>query len=169
MMAAAAPFAADDLLQLLPRLTRFARALTRNRADADDLVQDTVEKALKAAARFQPGTRLDSWLFRIARNAWIDEARSRQVRAAVASDADPAEAPAAEGEDAMQARLALGAVGRAMEELPDEQREVAALILVDGASYREAAEILGVPQGTVTSRLARARAALMQAAYGDAA
>ena len=96
MMAAAAPFAADDLLQLLPRLTRFARALTRNRADADDLVQDTVEKALKAAARFQPGTRLDSWLFRIARNAWIDEARSRRVRAAVASDADPAEAPAAE-------------------------------------------------------------------------
>lgn len=169
MMAAAAPFAVDDLLQLLPRLTRFARALTRNRADADDLVQDTVEKALKAAARFQPGTRLDSWLFRIARNAWIDEARSRRVRAAVASDADPAEAPAAEGEDAMQARLALGAVGRAMEELPDEQREVAALILVDGASYREAAEILGVPQGTVTSRLARARAALMQAAYGDAA
>lgn len=150
-----------DLLALLPRLRRFARSLARDAADADDLCQTALERALKAEGQWQPGTRLDSWMYRIMRNCWIDESRARTRRSEtfVAEDAG-----AAVGDDdarRIEARVDLGNVDKAMAALPDEQREVIALILVEGLAYKEAAEVLDLPMGTVTSRLARGRQALM--------
>ena len=152
----------DDLLAaLLPRLRRFAHALSRNSADADDLTQATIERALRSRAQWQPGTRLDSWLYRIMRNLWIDTARARTRKNA-------REAPEVEGlsvgedpRDAIEASVDLKRVMAAMEQLPDEQREVVALILVEGFGYREVSEMLGLPIGTVSSRLVRGRTALL--------
>jgi RNA polymerase sigma factor (sigma-70 family) len=149
----------DELLTLLPRMRRFARSLAHDAADADDLCQIAVEKALRARGSWQPGTRMDSWMYRIMRNAWIDTARSRH-RAAATFVAE--EAGAAVGIDGgAEARLALDDVAAAMRTLPDEQREAVALVLVEGLAYKEAATVLDIPMGTLTSRLARGRQALM--------
>ena len=158
----------DALLELLPRLRRFAHALSRDRADADDLCQAAVEKALRAREQWVPGTRMDSWMYRIMRNTWIDTARARR-RAAETFVAE--EAGAAVGDDgdrAMEARAELRQVMAAMGTLPDEQREAVALVLIEGLAYKEAAAVLGVPMGTLTSRLVRGRQALM-ARLGEAA
>ncbi|MFD1789856.1 sigma-70 family RNA polymerase sigma factor [Sphingomonas floccifaciens] len=157
-----------DLTALLPRLRRFARALTRHAADADDLVQAAVERALVARSSFVEGTRLDSWMYRIMRNAWIDTARMR-ARAAQTFVAEEAGASVGDdGDRALEARAELDRVGRAMATLPDEQREAVALVLVEGLAYKEAAEVLDIPMGTLTSRLVRGRAALMDR-LGEAA
>ena len=145
---------------LLPRLRRFALALTGKAVDADDLVQDTVERALRNLDRFVPDTRMDSWLFRIAQNLWIDTVRARKVRATSADGLNEAEAIPFDGVRAVESHTMLMQTLRALAELPDEQRGVVALVLIDGLSYRETASILDVPIGTVTSRLARARDAL---------
>ena len=151
----------DQLAGLLPRLRRFAHALSRNPTDADDLAQATIERALRSRDQWQPGTRLDSWCYRIMRNLWIDTARSRSRRTA-------REAPEEEGlnvgvdrRDAMDAAIDVHRIMDAMERLPDEQREVVALILVEGFGYREVSEMLGLPIGTVSSRLVRGRTALL--------
>ena len=151
----------DQLTALLPRLRRFAHALSRDSADADDLAQATVERALRSRDQWQPGTRLDSWACRIMRNLWIDTARARSRKNA-------REAPEEEGLDVgddprpgIEAAVDLQRVMAAMERLPDEQREVVALILVEGLGYREVAEMLGLPIGTVSSRLVRGRTALL--------
>jgi RNA polymerase sigma-70 factor (ECF subfamily) len=151
-----------ELLSLLPRLRRFARSLARDSADADDLVQLALERALKARAQWQEGTRLDAWMYRIARNVWIDELRSRTRRARTFA---PEEAGAAVGVPAhedVERSAAMRDVGRAMAALPEEQREAVALVLVEGLAYKEAAEILDIPMGTLTSRLTRGRQALAQ-------
>ena len=151
----------NQLAGLLPRLRRFAHALSRNPTDADDLAQATVERALKSRDQWQPGTRLDSWCYRIMRNLWIDIARSQSRRTA-------REAPEEEGlnigedpRDQMDAAVDLHRIMDAMARLPDEQREVVALILVEGFGYREVSEMLGLPIGTVSSRLVRGRTALL--------
>jgi len=150
-----------DLLDLLPRLRRFARSLTLDVADADDLCQIALERALKAEDQWAEGTRLDSWMYRIIRNCWIDELRSRRRRGeTVPVDADGLDLPDA-GDRQMEARVELNNVDRAMAALPPEQREVIALVLVEGLAYREAAELLDLPMGTITSRLVRGRQALM--------
>lgn len=147
------------MLALLPRLRRFARSLARDAADADDLCQITIEKALLARSSWQAGTRLDSWMYRIMRNAWIDTTRSRARAAETFVDAV---AGAGIGEaGGAEARVALNEVEAAMRTLPDEQREAVALVLVEGLAYREAAEVLDIPMGTLTSRLVRGRQALM--------
>ncbi len=153
-------------MALLPRLRRFALALTGRANDADDLVQDTVERALRNLDRFVPDTRMDSWLFRIARNLWIDTTRSRNVRKT--SDLSEAETLAHDGARAAEAHLLLSQTLGALAQLPEEQRNVVALVLIDGLSYREAASVLEVPIGTVTSRLARARDALSLRVFGHA-
>ena len=150
-----------------PRPRRFARALTGQPADADDIVQIAVERALTRLDQFEPGTRLESWLMTIVRNAWIDEARARQRRAKVFADAELGEQVGDGGEAAAQAKLEVNEVYAAMQSLPDEQREAIALVCVEGLAYREASEVLGVPIGTLTSRLARGREAL-QRMLGDA-
>ena len=151
----------EELAALLPRLRRFAHALSHHPADADDLTQASVERALRSRHQWQEGTRLDSWCYRIMRNLWIDMARSRGRR--LVHEA-PAEDGLNVGEDprpGMEAALDLARVMAAMSKLTDEQREVVALILIEGLGYREAAELLGLPIGTVSSRLVRGRNALL--------
>lgn len=150
----------DQIVELLPRLRAFARSLAPSWDQADDLVQVTVEKALRNLSGFTPGTRLDSWLFRIMRNAWIDQHRA--ARPTVAIDDAEASSPlmGEDGRRVTQARLDLAQVRAAMDRLPPEQRAVLMLICVEGARYREAAEALEIPLGTVMSRLARARGTL---------
>jgi RNA polymerase sigma-70 factor (ECF subfamily) len=146
-----------QLAELLPRLRRFARVIARNVADADDLVQASVEKALARAEQWRPGSRLDSWMFGIMKNAWIDEIRSRRRRERVHA---PEEAGHGVGDASAAARDIALSVQAAMSRLPEEQRMAIALVLVEGLSYKDAADSLGIPIGTLTSRLARGREAL---------
>lgn len=157
MSSTAADLVRDNLASLLPRLRRFARAITRHREDADDLVQLAVERALLRSEQWQPGTRLDSWLFRIMKNAWIDEVRSRSRRDEIFA---PEEAGEHVGDAMMDRQVELMAVQQAMSNLSEDQRMVVGLVLVEGLPYKEAAEVLEIPIGTLTSRLARAREAL---------
>lgn len=151
------------LVDLLPRLRRFARVLARSDADAHDLVQETVERALARRGGFHPGTRLDSWAFTIMRRIFIDQTRSHARWARVVSPADdltPNVAdPAMAGEELRAEALA---VRDALHALPDDQRLAVALVLIDGLSYAEAAQVMGVPAGTLTSRLVRGRQTLIQ-------
>lgn len=158
----------SGLIALLPRLRRFAHALARSSADADDLCQAAVERALKARAQWQPGTRLDSWMYRIMRNLWIDETRARSRRDEVAAPELLAGMAGEDGAATADTRLALTDLDRAMHRLPPEQREAIALVLVEGLAYKEAAVVLDVPIGTLTSRLSRGREALL-AMLGEAA
>lgn len=153
-----------EMVALLPRLRRFAYSICGSRADADELVQEACERALSRVEQFVPGTRLDSWMFRIIQNVWIDGIRARARRGA---DND-LEALAAVPHDARiaeqtEARTDLAIVRREVARLPNEQRLVLSLVVVDGMSYQEAASILGIPIGTVMSRLARARKRLAAA------
>jgi RNA polymerase sigma-70 factor, ECF subfamily len=151
---------ARELVDLLPRLRRFAMSLTGRADEADDLVQAACERALKAQDQYEAGTRLDAWLFRIVRNLWIDQIRKRKSEG-VREDID--EMPEVSGEDGRQVattRLTARDVGAALARLPVEQREVIRLVCIEEASYKDAAEQLGVPIGTVMSRLSRARLAL---------
>jgi RNA polymerase sigma-70 factor, ECF subfamily len=154
----------EQIVGLLPRLRRFARTLTRDPHDADDLVQMAVERALARSDQFRPDSRLSSWMFGILRNAWIDESRTRGRRGRVF-------APEALGENvgdaSSETHTEALSVQEALARLPDEQRIAVGLVLVEGLSYKEAAEIMAVPVGTLTSRLARGREAL-QAMLADA-
>jgi RNA polymerase sigma-70 factor (ECF subfamily) len=152
-----------EIAALLPRLRRFARSVTRHREDADDLVQAAVERALKHLDQWQDGTRLDSWLFRIMKNAWIDEVRARGRRDEVLA---PEEAGEHVGHSETGSRDIRLSIEKAMARLPEEQRLAVSLVLVEGLPYKEAAEVLDIPIGTLTSRLARGRDAL-QAMLGD--
>ena len=152
-----------EMLALLPRLRRMARVLAWEPADADDLTQLTVERALLRRDQWRPGTRLDSWMFRIMRNAWIDEARARQRRGRVLAPPEAGALAADPSAPSLEARLQASAVERALEALPEDQRVAVALVLIEGLSYQEAADSLEVPIGTLTSRLARGRATLQTA------
>jgi RNA polymerase sigma-70 factor, ECF subfamily len=149
----------DQLIALLPRLRRFARGLSGSVVEADDLVQAACERALARQHQFQEGTRFDSWMFRIVQTIWIDQIRSREVRK---EDGEIVEQRLGSDESVrrVEARLALDEVRRAVDRLPPDQRTALLLVTVDGLSYREAAEVVRVPVGTIMSRLARARIAL---------
>ena len=143
-----------DVIGWLPQLRRYARALTGDRAWADDLVQDTAERALARWTAFRPDTNLRAWLLTILRHLYIDQLR---VRREIAVDDESApwrnlEAPHGEVDG-----LVLRDVQRALYYLPVEQREVLLLVGVEELTYQEAASALGVPVGTVMSRLSRAR------------
>ncbi|TAL86530.1 MAG: RNA polymerase sigma factor [Rhodanobacter sp.] len=146
----------EGLIPLLPRLRRLARALAGQVADADDLVQIVLERALTRAAQWRPDAPLDKWVFAIARNAWRDEMRARG-RSHNLFAPEEAGMTAADGSSAPAQKLELAA---AVAALPPDHREVVALVLIEGLSYNEAADLLEVPVGTITSRLARARATL---------
>lgn len=146
---------------MLPRLRRFAHGLAANRADADDLTQVTIERALRARTQWQEGSRLDAWLYRIMRNCWIDTVRSRARSGKIIESAEAGEHIGHDPRPQIDARLDLDRLMRAMERLPLEQREVVALVLIDGLGYRETAELLDLPIGTVSSRLVRGRTALL--------
>ena len=124
-------------------------------------MQATVERALSRIDQWQPGTSLESWMYRMARNIRIDRARADRVRGAsaeVATDTLSSEDVLAR----LEARSDLDAVRAAMASLPAEQRELMALVVIDGQSYKDAADIPEIPIGTVMSRITRARCAIAQ-------
>lgn len=150
-----------DLIQLLPKLRRFALALSGSAADAEDLVQAAVERALVNEAKWIPGSRLDSWMYKIVQNLWRDDLRSSRRKADPLDTA--AELRGEDGRAVAAARADLSDVRAAMLGLPEDQRAVLVLVVLDGMSYADAAAALNMPIGTVMSRLARARAALATA------
>lgn len=147
----------EQIVALLPRLRRFARNLARNPHDADDVVQIALERALLKLDQWRRDARLDSWLFKIVRNAWIDELRSRGRRDRMFLAAEAGENV---GDATLDREADLMSVQSAMAKLPEDQRTAVSLVLVEGLSYKEAADVLEVPIGTLTSRLARGREAL---------
>jgi RNA polymerase sigma-70 factor (ECF subfamily) len=141
----------EDIQGTIPALRRYARALTRDAETADDLVQDTLVRALRSEHLFHGGD-IRSWLYTILTNLNRNRLRTLSRRPALASfedaDAPDAAGPEAGGRD----------IERALAALADDQRSALLLVVLEGLSYREVAEVQGVPIGTVMSRLARARA-----------
>jgi RNA polymerase sigma-70 factor (ECF subfamily) len=151
------------MIALLPRLRRFALALTGDRDKADDLVQDTCERALAHLDQWKPGTSLDSWMYRIAQNIWVDHHRGRRVQGDQRQLDEAENVPGVDGRDVTESRLTLAAVNDGISRLPPDQQVLIAMVCVEGISYKEAAAILGIPIGTVMSRLSRARQTLYAA------
>ncbi len=154
-----------QIVALLPRLRRFALALAGSRDAADDVLQSACEKALGRLDQFMPGTRLDSWMFQIVRTTFIDHIRRQQRRQHADLTTELLESIPSDARihEQTAARADLAIVRNEIAALPDEQREVLALVTIDGLSYQEAADVLGVPIGTVMSRLSRARRKLARA------
>lgn len=157
----------QTLPAVLPRLRRFARTLLRDAADADDLTQIALERALARAAQWRPPaagadaqtveTAVRSWMFGIIKNAWIDERRAAQRKRQLFTAAEDAPEPADHSHVTQELRLSIDA---AMQQLPEDQQLAVSLVLVEGMAYAEAAQILEIPVGTLTSRLSRGREAL---------
>jgi RNA polymerase sigma-70 factor (ECF subfamily) len=143
----------------LARLWRYGLVLSGARDVADDLVQATCLRAIERAGQFQSGTRLDRWLFAILRSIWLNELRARRVREG-GGFVDASEALVVDGAGEIETNILAAQVLREVGGLPEAQREAVLLVYVEGLSYREAAEVLAAPIGTVMSRLAAARATL---------
>jgi RNA polymerase sigma-70 factor (ECF subfamily) len=152
--------------QEIPRLRRYARALTRDPSSADDLVQDCLTRALGKAHLWQEGTDLRAWLFTVLHNQHVNRVR-RSVREGVTVDASDAE-PSLTTSPSQYSRMELRDLERALARLPEEQRQVVLLVGLEGMRYETVAEIMGVPIGTVRSRLSRGREALRQMMGGEA-
>jgi RNA polymerase sigma-70 factor, ECF subfamily len=145
---------------LLPRLRRFAMTLTGALDVADDLVQAAVERALNRLHQWQPGTRLDSWLFRIMQTVWLNEMRARRIRSHEQLDS-AREVIGDPGEKTVETKMMLRKVEQEFRRLTLDQQQAMVLVCVEGYTHREAADILDIPIGTVISRLARGRMALI--------
>ena len=157
-----------QIVALLPDLRAFARFLVRDRTAADDVVQDSIVRALGAISQFQPGTNLKAWLFTILRNQFYEQARRRK-REATALQARPGKFEAA---DPQQAQADIADLQQLIWRLPPAQREALLLVGAQEMSHEEAAAICGVPVGTMKARLSRARsglAALMEGRTTDPA
>jgi RNA polymerase sigma-70 factor, ECF subfamily len=149
------------LIALLPRLRRFALVLARNSDAADDLVQASVERALSRESQWQPDSRLDRWMFQIMRTVWLNSRRAAVLRQTEPIDAHIDEIGGHDGVSAAVARLTIEEVRRNFAFLPHEQQQAMMLVCVEGYTYAEAADLLGIPMGTVISRLTRGRMTLM--------
>lgn len=139
----------------IPRLRRYARALTGDRALADDLVQDCLARAWEKLSLWQRGSDLRAWLFTILHNLYVNDLRRRRNRPELIALDDDAPDPMARGDD--DGGLVLRDLEAALQRLPDEQRAVLLLVGLEEMTYEQAARTLGVPLGTVMSRLARGR------------
>jgi RNA polymerase sigma-70 factor, ECF subfamily len=151
------------LVEVLPRLRRFALSLTGDRDRADDLVQEACVRALASASHWQAGTRLDSWVYKIVQNIWFDRLRSAKVRGTETDIEDHAHLVGVDGRAVVEERSTLAIVSKRISELSQDQQLLVGLICMDGLSYKEAADTLGLPIGTVMSRLSRARISLSEA------
>lgn len=149
-----------EMVAIVPRLRRFVFTLTGNLDDTDDIVQEACLRALARLDQWQSGTKLDSWMYRIAQNIWIDRGRATKVRGEPIELADDHQLYSIDGRKVMDTRLTLRDAMEGISHLPAEQRILIALICVNGCSYKEAAHISKIPIGTIMSRLARARTAL---------
>jgi RNA polymerase sigma factor (sigma-70 family) len=160
----------DLAMPLLDSLHNFARWLTRNRTDAEDLVQETYLKALRGFASFQPGTNFRAWMFQILRNTFWSSCSKLERRMTVAMDLEE-EGPALAVENetpetVLMKRSDSALLQNAIDNLPVHYREALLLCEVEEMSYREIAEILSIPTGTVMSRLSRARKAVRESLRG---
>lgn len=153
---------------LQPRLRRFAYGLTGSLDEADDLVQAAYERAISRIAQWQAGTRLDSWMYRIVQTIHINRQQANRVRGAHLQPVDPDTLTARDTARALEASITLAKVRGFIGRLPEEQRAALLLVAVEGLSYRDAAEVLDLPVGTLTSRVARARVALRDFVDGSA-
>ncbi len=153
----------DRMVKLLPRLRRFVQSRARGLDSSEDLIQETYVRALTHLDQWQPGTRLDSWMFRIAQNLWIDHMRAQKIRGDVVDIRLIDHLLVCDGRRVAESRLALQDLRRDIAQLPMRQRRVIRLVCEYGLSYEETGRILGLPAGTVMSRLARARKALHKA------
>jgi RNA polymerase sigma-70 factor (ECF subfamily) len=159
MAQAASNAVADGLPETLVRLWRYALVLSGNRDTAEELVQATCVRALERAHQFTPGTRLDRWAFSILHSIWLNEVRARKVRLGQGLvDADAV--LVFDGLKYTETNISARQVLREVQELPEAQRETVYLVYVEGMTYREAADLLQIPIGTIMSRLAAARAKL---------
>lgn len=150
----------DEIEACVPALRRYARALTRNADQADDLVQDCIERALRKRGLFRPTGPMQAWLYRMLLNLYRNSLRQTRrrgdhvpIESLLIEPSTPAPQPG---------RIALAEMSRAIDQLPPEQREALLLVVLEGVSYEEAATILEIPAGTLMSRLYRARTALRQ-------
>lgn len=143
----------------LARLWRYGLVLSGARDTAEDLVQATCVRAMERADQFEPGTNLGNWLFAILRSIWLNEIRARDVRRG-GGLVDASEALVVDGAREVETNIFAAQVLQAVGRLPEAQRETVLLVYAEGRSYREAAEMLSIPVGTVMSRLAAARLAL---------
>jgi RNA polymerase sigma-70 factor (ECF subfamily) len=149
-------------MQHIPRLRRYARALTGDASAADDLVQDALERALLKQSLWREGTDLRAWLFTVMHNLFINQVRSAAASRLVPMDDAHAELPQARATD----RLEIRDLDAALQALPEEQRAVVLLVGLEQMTYDEAARVLDVPIGTVMSRLSRGRERLRQLLNG---
>jgi len=149
----------EKLITILPKLQRFARVLTGSRDTADDLVQQACERLLRKPESYDGILCLESWMYRVIHNAWIDEKRSMRNKLSEPIEAG-LEIAGENGEHTIGVRSTLAKVRLEMAKLPVEQRAALMLVCVEGMSYQEAAGVLAIPVGTLMSRLARARLAL---------
>ena len=143
---------ADSIVELIPRLRRYARALVGDRSAADDLVQDTLERAWAKLHLYRRGTDLRAWLFTVMHNVYVNQLRASRRTAPLDEDMPELAQPVRETD-----ALVLRDLDAAIRRLPPDQREVLLLVALEEMSYDEAAGTLGIPIGTVMSRLARAR------------
>ena len=149
-----------ELTGLLPQLRRFALALTGHVHDADDLVQSAIVHALSQEEASLNAERLDSWMYRIVRNLAIDQTRRVKVRGVQAPIDDMIDLAGEDGRKVVETRSDLAVMQQVFNQLSDDLRGIATLVIINELSYREAADILGIPIGTVMSRVARAGRAL---------
>ena len=154
---------AKRLVELIPRLRRYARALVGDRASADDLVQDTLERAWAKLHLYRRGTDLRAWLFTVMHNVHVNKVRATRATETLEDEMPELAQRAAQG-DALMVRD----LDRAIARLPDEQRSVLLLVTLEDMSYDEVARTLGIPIGTVMSRLSRARDKLRAMMLGQA-
>jgi RNA polymerase sigma factor (sigma-70 family) len=143
---------ADSIVELIPRLRRYARALSRDRSAADDLVQDTLERAWAKLHLYRRGTDLRAWLFTVMHNVYVNQRRAAKPSAPLDEEMPELAQPPSEVDG-----LVLRDLDAAIRRLPTDQRQVLLLVALEDMSYDEAAGTLGIPIGTVMSRLARAR------------
>lgn len=154
-------FTAAEIEALIPRLRRFARALTGSRESADDLVQDTLERAWAKRALWQAGTNLRAWLFAVMHGVFVNGARRRRPSESLEA-IDGTISERADDSASAETAIAVSELREALQRLPDEQRQVVLLVGLEQFTYAEAAGVLDVPIGTVMSRLARGRERLRQ-------
>ncbi len=149
----------QELVEVLPNIRRFAMSLTGSLADADDLLQSTVERLLTRGVPDDAG--MLQWGLRVCKNLWIDELRSQKVRRDASTEPAVVGEQVVDGERQLHGEMTLQEVQDVLHSMSDEHRSVLELVAVEGFSYKEAAAALDVPVGTVMSRLARARATLL--------
>ena len=152
----------SQLVALLPRLKRYALSLAGSVSDGEDLLHSTIERALAKADQFSVGTNLDRWMFRICKNLWMDEWRTKKRRSEDQLSDAPHMEPSMDGERHATISIQLAELTQTLSRLQDDHREILMLVVVEGYSYKEVSSMLNIPIGTVMSRLARARQRLCE-------